>query len=244
MQVTDQWTIIDLVNHRCPITASTWVATFEEARHELEFVSRKLAEKEKELGTWMPLKIDVFLAFEMTPLPMVKVVIVGQDPYPEYGVAMGMSFSSRAAKIPRSLLNIYKELTNDIPGFVIPNHSDLSYWAQQGVLLLNRCLTVQPGAVSSHKDVWGGFITHVIKAISETNPKVIYLLWGKEALKIKNTVGIQGHMLECPHPSFAGVNIKYGNFFGCRHFSQANNILIKQGQAPIDWQIPPKSIDR
>ncbi len=177
----------------------------------------------------------LFNAFNLTPLPEVKVVILGQDPYHNVGQAMGLSFSvPRTEKIPPSLKNIYKELAEDV-GTSIPNHGDLSSWAAQGVLMLNAMLTVEANLAGSHKDIgWQKFTDAVIKKISDENEGVVFLLWGNFAKAKGVSIDKEKHfVLEAAHPSpLAG-----GAFFGNKHFSQTNVLLKKQGKTPINWQV-------
>lgn len=178
----------------------------------------------------------IFHAFNKVPLPDVKVVIIGQDPYHGPGQAMGLSFSvPKGVRIPASLRNIFKELAEDIEGFQIPNHGDLSKWADQGVLLLNASLTVEHRSAGSHAKIgWQRFTDAAIKVISEQRSGVVFLLWGNFA---KNKAGLidesKHHILTAVHPSPLAGN----RFLGNKHFSQTNALLQKQGLEPIDWQI-------
>jgi uracil-DNA glycosylase len=182
-----------------------------------------------------PPGILIFNAFNLTPLPNVKVVILGQDPYHNAGQAMGLSFSvPRTEKTPPSLKNIYKELQEDV-GIEIPTHGDLSAWAAQGVLMLNAMLTVEANLAGSHKDIgWQKFTDAVIKKISDENEGVVFLLWGNFAKTKGISIDTNKHfVLDAAHPSpLAG-----GKFFGCKHFSQTNALLEKQGKTPINWQV-------
>ena len=184
-----------------------------------------------------PPKSEVFNAFSLTPCNMLKVVILGQDPYHGAGQAHGLSFSvQNFVKIPPSLLNIYKELRDDIEGFTVPQHGNLSNWANQGVLLLNTVLTVEEGKANSHKGKgWEQFTDTVIMQISEHMQGLIFLLWGAPAQqKIKLIDTTKHHVLTSVHPSPLSA---YRGFLGCKHFSQANDLLIKLGKAPINWQV-------
>jgi uracil-DNA glycosylase len=177
----------------------------------------------------------IFNAFNLTPLPDVKVVILGQDPYHNAGQAMGLSFSvPRTEKTPPSLKNIYKELKEDV-AIEIPSHGDLSEWAAQGVLMLNAMLTVEANLAGSHKDIgWQKFTDAVIKKISDEQEGVVFLLWGNFAKTKGLSIDTNKHfVLDAAHPSpLAG-----GKFFGCKHFSQTNALLEKQGKTPINWQV-------
>ena len=177
----------------------------------------------------------IFRAFELTPLPSVKVVILGQDPYHGPGQAMGLSFSvPQGIKAPPSLVNIFKEIQSDL-GITMSGSPDLEPWARQGVLMLNASLTVEAGLANSHKAIgWQYFTDAVIKCISDTCDGVVFMLWGNFARAKKELIDTSRHyVLEAPHPSpLAG-----GGFFGCRHFSKANQILQAQGKTPINWQL-------
>ncbi|NUQ24440.1 MAG: uracil-DNA glycosylase [Saprospiraceae bacterium] len=176
----------------------------------------------------------IFNAFNSTPFDKVKVVILGQDPYHNPGEAMGLSFSApKGVRIPPSLQNIYKELNADL-GIPVPNHGDLSAWAQHGVFLLNAMLTVEKNQPSSHKAIgWQFFTDAVIKKLSEQRQHLVFMLWGNFAKKKKELIDTTRHLvLEAPHPSpLAG-----GGFAGCKHFSKANAYLEAHGIAPVDWE--------
>ena len=177
----------------------------------------------------------IFNAFNLTPFDKLKVVIVGQDPYHGPGQAMGLCFSvPRNIAIPASLKRIYKELENDV-GINIPGHGDLTYWAKQGVFLINAILTVIEKSPGSHKNIgWQIFTDNVIKTISEQKEGIVFLLWGNFAKAKKNLIDQSKHyILESAHPSPLAGNA----FFGNHHFSKTNEILIKQGKEPIDWQV-------
>ncbi len=178
----------------------------------------------------------IFNAFNSTPLPNVKVVILGQDPYHQPNQAMGLSFSvPQGVAIPPSLRNVYKELARSIDGFVIPHHGDLTKWAQQGVFLLNAVLTVAQGQAASHAKLgWQEFTDAVIRTISERNEGVVFMLWGNFAKKKAELIDAsRHHILTAVHPSpLAG-----GGFAGCNHFALANTLLVNQGKAAIDWQV-------
>lgn len=180
---------------------------------------------------------ELYTAFAMTPLSQVKAVIMGQDPYPGAGQAMGMSFSVKPGiKTPRSLQNIYKEIQAEIPNTYIPNNGDLTKWAKQGVLLLNATLTVKAGQPNSHQNFgWQNFTNAVIKAIEQKNEPVVYLLWGRNAREKKSLITNPNHfVLEASHPSPMSAD---RGFFGCGHFIRTNQILLEHGLTPIDWQI-------
>lgn len=179
---------------------------------------------------------QIFNAFDVTPFDKVKVVILGQDPYHGAGQAHGLSFSvPDGIKPPPSLVNIYKELQNDI-GMPIPVSGNLTRWAEQGVLLLNAVLTVRANEPASHAKIgWMDFTDAVIRKISDEKKGVIFLLWGRFAQDKQVLIDeTRHHVLKAAHPSPFSAD---KGFFGCKHFSRANELLIKQGLAPIDWTI-------
>ena len=179
---------------------------------------------------------DIFNAFHLTPLHEVKVVILGQDPYHNDGQAHGLCFSVKPdVDIPPSLVNIYQELHDDL-GCYIPNNGYLKKWADQGVLLLNTVLTVRAHQANSHQGKgWEYFTDAIIQKVNEQDRPVVYMLWGRPAQsKIPMLTNPKHLILKAPHPSPLSA---YRGFFGCRHFSQANEFLQSHGIEPIDWQI-------
>ena len=177
----------------------------------------------------------IFNAFNHTPFDKVKVVIIGQDPYHGPHQAHGLSFSvQKGVAIPPSLRNIFKELSTDIPGFKIPSHGELTKWADQGVLLLNATLTVRAGEAGSHQNKgWERFTDTAILKLAEKREGIIFLLWGRFAQSKAAFIDeSKHHVLKAPHPSPLAQG-----FLGCHHFSKTNEILIKEGKEPIDWQI-------
>ena len=192
--------------------------------------------REKAAGTVIyPPGPLIFNAFDKTPLPSLKVVILGQDPYHNPGEAMGLSFSvPDGVRIPPSLRNIFKEIESDM-GIRMSGSSNLEPWARQGVLLLNSILTVRAGAAASHRSLgWEYFTDAVIRCISERCEGIVFLLWGRYARSKAVLIdSSRHHVLEAAHPSpLAG-----GAFFGCRHFSRTNELLIAEGRSPIDWKL-------
>lgn len=178
----------------------------------------------------------IFNAFEMVPLTQVKVVILGQDPYHGAGQAHGLSFSvPLTEKIPASLRNVYKELTEDIPGFKAPKHGNLEAWAKQGVFLLNAALTVEAQKAASHQKIgWTHFTDAVIKKVSDECDGVVFMLWGAYAKQKATLIDKNKHLvLEAAHPSPLAGN----SFLGNKHFSQANAYLKTKGKTEIDWTI-------
>ncbi|WP_448246154.1 uracil-DNA glycosylase [Thalassotalea agariperforans] len=187
--------------------------------------------------TVYPPENDVFNAFTSTPFEQVNVVILGQDPYHGANQAHGLCFSVLPeVKIPPSLVNIYKELAQDIEGFEIPVHGYLQSWAEQGVLLLNTVLTVEEGKAHSHKHLgWEQFTDKVIAKLNEQGENIIFILWGSHAHKKGKNINTDKHfVIKGPHPSPLSA---YRGFFGCRHFSKINKILTDLGKAPINWQV-------
>lgn len=180
---------------------------------------------------------DIFNALHLTPLSEVKVLILGQDPYHNEHQAHGLSFSvlPDQTDIPPSLQNIYKELQDDL-GCRIPNNGYLEKWAKQGVLLLNTVLTVRAHQANSHQGHgWEQFTDAIIRAVNEQDRPIVYMLWGRPAQSKSAMLNNPKHLvLTAPHPSPLSA---YRGFFGCRHFSRANEFLEANGVAPIDWQI-------
>jgi uracil-DNA glycosylase len=195
-------------------------------------------QKEKEEGHAIyPPGNLIFNAFNHTPFDKVKVVLLGQDPYHGKDQAHGLSFSVRKGiSPPPSLKNIYQELKTDIPGFRVPAHGELTKWADQGVLLLNAALTVRAHEPGSHQNKgWEEFTNHVIHTLSEQRSGIVFLLWGKYAQSKIELIDPKKHyILKAAHPSPYSA---YNGFFGCRHFSKTNEILVNNGEDAIDWQI-------
>jgi uracil-DNA glycosylase len=178
----------------------------------------------------------IFNAFKQTPFDKVKAVLIGQDPYHNKGQAHGLSFSvPDGVPNPPSLVNIFKELKNDL-GIEISQNGNLEKWAQQGVLLLNASLTVRQNEPGSHAGIgWLQFTDDVIKKISNEKEGIVFLLWGKFAQQKQSLIDETKHyVLKAAHPSpFSASN----GFFGCKHFSKTNELLMKQHKAPVDWKI-------
>jgi len=178
----------------------------------------------------------IFNAFNTTHFDNVKVVIIGQDPYHGQGQAHGLSFSvPKGIPPPPSLINIFKELQNDI-GLTIPNHGNLTHWAEQGVMLLNASLTVRANEPMSHAGIgWAEFTNAVIEKISALKKHVVFLLWGKFAQEKISLVDETKHLvLKAAHPSPFSAD---KGFFGCKHFSKANAWLMSKGIDPVDWKL-------
>jgi uracil-DNA glycosylase len=218
---------------------TTWADIFGQEKQQPYFQQiMKFVESERAAGkTIYPPSQDVFNAFNLTELAKVKVVILGQDPYHGPNQAHGLCFSVlNGVKTPPSLVNMYKELATDISGFTIPQHGFLQSWAEQGVLLLNTVLTVEQAQAHSHAKIgWERFTDRVIQQLSEHCNGVIFLLWGSHAQKKGSVIDKhKHHLLSGPHPSPLSA---YRGFFGCKHFSQTNELLIQQGKSPINWQV-------
>lgn len=179
---------------------------------------------------------DIFNALKWTSYSDTKVVILGQDPYHEEGQAHGLAFSvQKGVKIPPSLLNMYKELQNEL-GLYIPNNGYLEKWARQGVLLLNSSLTVRDGMANSHRNKgWEIFTDSVVKALNNRQDPIIFMLWGNNAKeKISVITNPKHKILTAAHPSPLSAS---RGFFGCGHFKTANRMLESMGKPAIDWQI-------
>ncbi|MBO9151509.1 uracil-DNA glycosylase [Chitinophaga sp. GCM10012297] len=192
---------------------------------------------EKALGkTIYPQGSQIFNAFDKTPFDKVRVVILGQDPYHGPGQAHGLCFSvQKGTKPPPSLVNIYKEMNADL-GIPIAQTGDLTPWAENGVLLLNAFLTVRDGEPLSHSKIgWETFTDAVIRTVSNKKEGVVFMLWGKFAQDKQVLIdGTQHHILKAAHPSPFSAD---KGFFGCKHFSKANELLIRQGKEPVNWQL-------
>lgn len=198
---------------------------------------RQFLIKEYKTRRIYPAADDIFNAFHFTPLENVKVLLIGQDPYHNENQAIGTSFAVPPSQkeIPPSLVNIYQELHEDL-GCRIPNNGYLKKWADQGVLLLNTVLTVRAHQANSHQGQgWEQFTDAVISAVNGQDRPVVYFLWGRPAQSKKKMLTNPKHLiLEAPHPSPLSA---YRGFFGCRHFSKANEFLSTNGIEPVDWQI-------
>lgn len=182
----------------------------------------------------------IFAAFDATPFDAAKVVILGQDPYHGAGQAHGLCFSVLpGVPAPPSLENIFKEIGDEL-GLPRPEHGCLLPWARQGVLLLNSVLTVEEGKAGSHQGKgWEGFTDHVIETLAREREGLVFLLWGSYAQAKGKVIDARRHrVLKAPHPSPLSA---YRGFFGCGHFTAANDYLQRRGQAPIDWSLPPRA---
>jgi uracil-DNA glycosylase len=217
----------------------SWQTLIEQEQNKAYFqaLQAKVATERAQGKRIFPADDSVFAALAVTPLEQVKVVILGQDPYHGLGQAHGLCFSvPEGIKIPPSLVNIYKELATDIEGFNPPKHGNLRSWAQQGVLLLNTVLTVEEGKAHSHaKWGWERFTDEVLLTLNQGTSPIIFVLWGAHAIKKGRVITASQHtILQGPHPSPLSA---YRGFFGCKHFSTINRLLLKQGDKAIDWQV-------
>ncbi|AOA01047.1 uracil-DNA glycosylase [Carnobacterium maltaromaticum] len=197
-----------------------------------EFLKTEYAEQ-----TIYPSMNHIWEAFEWTPYEQVKVVILGQDPYHGPNQAHGLSFSVQPnVKVPPSLVNIYKELEDDL-GITPVNHGYLKSWAEQGVLLMNTVLTVRGGSANSHRGQgWERLTDAVIKKLNEHEKPLVFILWGNPSIAKKQLIDTEKHVvITSPHPSPLS---SYRGFFGSKPFSKANKALVDFGQTPIDWQLP------
>lgn len=218
---------------------NTWSDFFEREKQKEYFpkISQFLEKEKLDEQTVYPPHEDILSAFNYTPFDKIKVVILGQDPYHGPNQAHGLAFSvNKGVKVPPSLVNIYKELKTDIPGFEIPSHGYLAGWAEQGVMLLNNVLTVRKSEAHSHAGIgWEIFTDNAIECLNRHKEGLVFLLWGSPAQKKGANIDITKHtVLKSVHPSPLSA---YRGFLGCGHFSKANEILRKQGQTEINWNI-------
>lgn len=209
-------------------------------RPEMRELSAFLRQRKQAGARLFPPGPQIFAAFEATPFEAVKVVILGQDPYHGAGQAHGLCFSVLpGVPVPPSLLNIFKEIQDDL-GIPRPDHGCLLPWARQGVLLLNAVLTVEEGRAGAHQGKgWEGFTDHVIETLATQREDLVFLLWGSYAQAKGKVIDARRHrVLRAPHPSPLSA---HRGFLGCRHFSMANQYLAQRGHAPIHWALPPQS---
>ena len=212
----------------------SWARALAPVESTVHQIGKRLREEVAEGRGYLPAGTDVLRAFTY-PMDGVKVLIVGQDPYPTPGHPMGLSFSVQpGVRPPRSLENIFTELVSDL-GVDRPTSGDLTPWSRQGVMLLNRVLTVQPGAPASHKGWgWETVTQRAIEALVERRAPLVAILWGRPAQSLTPMLG-STPILASPHPSPLSAS---RGFFGSRPFSRANELLVEQGAAPVDWRLP------
>lgn len=233
--IDNSWNVIDIIT-KCP--PRSWIHAFDHAINELYHVNKELIEREKKGERIIPLKKDIFKCFELCPFEKIKVIIVGNYPY--YTIrngiydANGLSFSTnKGMSITKTIQNIYTVLTKTVPSFVHPGHGDLSRWAEQGVLLLNKSLTTKEGIPNGHGSIWDGFITKILQKIQEYNPSVIFLLWGEQAQSLTKIITSR-NILMTTHPSPLSA---YQGFLHCNHFNEVNEILLREKKSPINWNL-------
>lgn len=213
----------------------------EEFQKEYYLQLRQFLIKEYKTKTIYPDKYAIFEALKLTAYQDVKVAIIGQDPYHGENQAHGLAFSvQKGVAIPPSLVNIFKELVNDLNCYM-PNNGYLVPWAKQGVLLLNTSLTVVANVANSHRNKgWEIFTDEIIKLLNKKETPMVFLLWGNNARAKAKYLTNKRHLILCSvHPSPLSAN---RGFFGCKHFSKANQFLQETGQTAIDWQIPNKEM--
>ena len=208
-------------------------------RPEMQELSGFLRQRKAAGARVFPPGPQIFAAFDATPFEQVKVVILGQDPYHGEGQAHGLCFSVLpGVPVPPSLLNIYKEIQDDL-GIARPDHGYLMPWARQGVLLLNAVLTVERGRAGAHQNKgWEGFTEHVVETLNREREGVVFLLWGSYAQSKGKVIDqVRHRVLKAPHPSPLSA---HRGFLGCQHFSKTNEHLQRRGVSPIDWSLPPR----
>lgn len=205
-------------------------------RDDMQSLRGFLRERMQKGARVFPPAPQIFAALDATPFDKVKVVILGQDPYHGLGQAHGLCFSvQHGTAVPPSLVNIYKELQRDL-GIAPPSHGCLTHWAEQGVLLLNAVLTVEEGRAGAHQSKgWEGFTDHIVDVLNREREHLVFLLWGSYAQAKGKMIDTSKHrVLKAPHPSPLSA---HRGFIGCGHFSKANEYLVRNGMAPIDWRL-------
>lgn len=216
------------------IMAPDWAEALAPVESNIRAMGNFLREEHRAGRQTLPPAHDIFNAFK-EPMENVKVLIIGQDPYPTPGHAMGLSFWVKpdVRPIPRSLQNIYKELQSDL-NIPTPEHGDLSQWSRQGVMLMNRVLSVGAGDAGSHRNLgWEAITSCAIQALAARNQPLVGILWGRDARNAKSLLG-NYPCVESAHPSPLSAS---RGFFGSRPFSRANELLVQQGAAPVNWQL-------
>ncbi|ACZ84613.1 uracil-DNA glycosylase [Streptosporangium roseum] len=217
------------------VVEAGWATALEPVAEKIAAMGDFLRKEVAEGRQYLPSGPNVLRAFQQ-PFDQVKVLIVGQDPYPTPGHPIGLSFSVAAdvRPIPGSLRNIYKELTEDL-GLPMPSNGDLTPWAEHGVLLLNRVLTVVPGKPASHRGKgWEEVTEQAIKALAARDKPLVAILWGRDARNLRPMLG-DVPAIESAHPSPLSAR---SGFFGSRPFSRANELLEQQGTTPVEWKLP------
>lgn len=233
---TITWNDVDIRELLYKQSHPSWHEIFKLADRDLDHTIQKLTEKIKTNSNIFPRPENVFKCFSV-PLDSIRVVIIGQDPYHDSvgdkPRANGLAFSSAAGITPPSLRNIIKEISSEYPDSIFET-DDLTYWLNQGVLLLNSCLTVNSGKPGSHKGIWFGFITKIIQEICNSRQKAIFVLWGREAQEFQSDITTHADPLVSAHPSPFSAN---RGFFGNDHFKKINNYLAANNLGSIDWNI-------
>lgn len=227
---------IELFPHVDPIDPD-WADALEAEAETFRAIRQFLAEEIAAGRGFQPAASQILRAFRL-PLADVRVLILGQDPYPTPGHPIGLSFATEAhvRPLPRSLQNIYRELRDDI-GVPTPEHGDLSAWSQSGVMLLNRVLTVSPGAAGSHRRIgWEKVTDLAVRALASRGTPLVSILWGRDAAAARPLLGTTP-TIESAHPSPLSAS---RGFFGSRPFSRANALLEAQGAQPVDWSLGPR----
>lgn len=226
---TNDKTLLEIALENTPVS---WHEFFKSCKSELDHIENRIKDKR-----FFPKKCDIFNAFKFTEPSKIKVIIIGQDPYhSEYNgepISNGLAFSvNYGIPVPPSLQNIYKEIKHEYPEFKIPKHGNLTKWAEQGVFLLNKDLTVEPHKAASHKGLWAFFLYKAIEYIIQLNTQCIFVLWGKNAQELKGQLR-KCIVLESGHPSPFSFNY----FFKCGHFKKINKLLEKRNADKIIWQL-------
>ena len=232
----ETWSWSQIISEYVP---TGWQKIFNKTTDERRDIAQVLSEKVLDRkGDLFPAKEHLYHAFDLVPFDQVKVVILGQDPYPQPGKAQGLAFSlsPKDRQIPGSLNNIYREIKREYPDFNVPNHGDLRGWTKQGVLLINMALTFPAGGrPGAHLGVWRPFLVKTLREMVEQNPDLIFVLWGNEAQKVAQYLD-NSIKLVSGHPSPQAVN-RGGDFIGNGHFTKINEILVDKGEEPINWQL-------
>ncbi|QAY74504.1 uracil-DNA glycosylase [Agromyces protaetiae] len=216
-----------------------WAAALEPVGADIAAMGDFLRAEQAAGRPYLPAGDRVLRAFQ-APLDDVRVLVVGQDPYPTPGHPIGLSFAveSHVRPLPRSLQNIYRELHDDLPDVDPPAHGDLTAWTRNGVMLLNRVLTVAPGAPASHRGKgWERVTDHAIRVLVGRGTPLVAILWGRDAQNLKPLLG-PTPAIESAHPSPLSAS---RGFFGSRPFSRANALLERQGGRPVDWALPQQA---
>jgi uracil-DNA glycosylase len=218
------------------LVAPDWAAALAPVEPDIHAIGDFLRAETAAGRRYLPVGERVLRAFEY-PLSSVRVLIVGQDPYPTPGHPVGLSFAvdPSVRPVPRSLQNIYKELHDDL-GLPVPTHGDLTRWSEHGVMLLNRVLTVQAGVSGSHRGKgWEAVTEAAIRALVARGGPLVAILWGRDAANLQPLLGATP-IIRSAHPSPLSA---HNGFFGSRPFSRANELLVKQGAEPVDWSLTP-----